>query len=104
MGLIHGAQPDALVLCHEPTRSHMRGLPGHPIPDLKECIRSNLDAARLTNPKVECIGVSINTKDLAKEDRDDYLARIEDELKLPTVDPVLTGVGRVVDNLPAPWR
>ncbi len=100
MGLIHGAQPDALVLCHEPTRSHMRGLPGHPVPDLKDCIKANLDAARLTNPKVACIGVSINTKDLAKEDRDDYLARIEDELKLPTVDPVLTGVGRVVDNLP----
>ena len=104
MGLIHGAQPDALVLCHEPTRSHMRGLPGYPIPDLKDCIRVNLDAARLTNPKVECIGVSINTKDLAKEDRDDYLARIEDELKLPTVDPVLTGVGRVVDNLPVLCR
>ena len=104
MGLIHGAQPDALVLCHEPTRSHMRGLPGYPIPDLKDCIKANLDAARLTNPKVECIGVSINTKDLAKEDRDHYLAGIENELKLPAVDPVLTGVGRLVDNLPALCR
>jgi len=27
LGLIHGAQPDALVMCHEPTRPHMRGLP-----------------------------------------------------------------------------
>ena len=33
-GLIHGAQADALVLCHEPTRTHMRGLPEYPIPDL----------------------------------------------------------------------
>ena len=33
-GLIHGSQPDALVLCHEPTRKHMRGLPGFPLPNL----------------------------------------------------------------------
>ena len=29
LALIHGAQPDALVVCHEPTRPHMRGLPGY---------------------------------------------------------------------------
>ena len=28
LALIHGGQPDALVVCHEPTREHMRGLPG----------------------------------------------------------------------------
>ena len=27
MALVHGGQPDALILCHEPTREHMRGLP-----------------------------------------------------------------------------
>src|SRR5258706_78481 len=38
LGLIHGAQPDVLVLCHEPTRKHMRGLPHYPLPDLQACI------------------------------------------------------------------
>ncbi|HDO51642.1 MAG TPA: DUF1611 domain-containing protein, partial [Rhizobiales bacterium] len=33
-GLLHGAQADALVLCHEPTRTHMRGLPHYPLPEL----------------------------------------------------------------------
>ena len=100
MGLIHGAQPDALVLCHEPTRKHMRGLPEYPIPNLKECLDANEQAARLTNPKVTCIGVSINTKDLSDAERDSYLKRVEDELGLPTVDPVTTGVSKLVDNLP----
>jgi uncharacterized NAD-dependent epimerase/dehydratase family protein len=34
-GLIHGSQPDALVLCHEPTRTHMRGLPHYGLPSLE---------------------------------------------------------------------
>ena len=100
MGLIHGAQPDALVLCHEPTRKHMRGLPEYPIPNLKECLDANEQAARLTNPKATCIGVSINTKDLSDAERDSYLKSVEDELGLPTVDPVTTGVSKLVDNLP----
>ena len=100
MGLIHGAQPDALVLCHEPTRKHMRGLPEYPIPNLKECLDSNEQAARLTNPKAACIGVSINTRDLSDAERESYFKRVEDELGLPAVDPVATGVGKLVDNLP----
>ena len=56
LGLIHGAQPDALVMCHEPTRAHMRGLPGYPLPDLALCIERNVEAAQLTNPAVRCVG------------------------------------------------
>ena len=38
LGLLHGAQPDALVVCHEPTRTHMRGVPHQPLPGLRECL------------------------------------------------------------------
>jgi len=61
LALIHGAQPDALVMCHEPTRTHMRGLPTYKLPDLKLCIERNVEAARLTNPAVSCVGVAVNT-------------------------------------------
>lgn len=98
-GLIHGSQPDAIVLCHEPTRKHMRGLPDFPIPDLRECIEANLTTARLTNPDVKCIGVAVNTKSLNDEDAAPVLKDIEAELGLPTVDPVRTGVARLVDAL-----
>ena len=99
LGLIHGAQPDALVLCHEPTRTHMRGLPHYPLPDLRDCIEANLAAARLTNKAVRCVGLSINTGGLEAGAARDYLRQTGDRLGLPCVDPVRTGVGALADNL-----
>jgi uncharacterized NAD-dependent epimerase/dehydratase family protein len=99
LGLIHGAQPDVLVLCHEPTRKHMRGLPHYPLPDLKACIDANLAAARLTNPAVTFIGASINTAGLGDNAARDYLQSVEDRLGMPAVDPFRTGVGAIVDRL-----
>jgi uncharacterized NAD-dependent epimerase/dehydratase family protein len=99
LALIHGAQPDALVMCHEPTRSHMRGLPHYPLPDLQLCIERNVEAAQLTHPAVRCVGVSVNTAGLDAAAARDYLRRTEDRLRLPVVDPVRTGVGATVDAL-----
>lgn len=97
LGLLHGAQPDALVMCHEPTRPHMRGLPGRPLPDLETCIEANLEAARLTNPDVRCVGISINTANLEAGEAEALLKATEDRLGLPTVDPFRTGVAPIVD-------
>jgi uncharacterized NAD-dependent epimerase/dehydratase family protein len=99
LGLIHGAQPDALVMCHEPMRPHMRGLPHYCLPDLKTCIDANVAAARLTNPRAGCIGLSINTSalDLAAAER--CLRDLEQSYGLPAVDPLRTGVGKLVDRL-----
>jgi uncharacterized NAD-dependent epimerase/dehydratase family protein len=99
LALIHGAQPDALVMCHEPTRIHMRGLPHYKLPDLKLCIDANVEAARLTNPAARCAGVSVNTGALDAAAARDYLRRTEDTIGLPCVDPVRTGVGAIVDRL-----
>lgn len=99
LGLIHGSQPDAIVLCHEPTRTHMRGLPHQKLPGLRECLEANLAAARLTNPAVRAVGVAIDTHLLEPPRREACLARVEDELGLPTVDPIATGVGRIADAL-----
>jgi uncharacterized NAD-dependent epimerase/dehydratase family protein len=99
LGLIHGAQPDALVVCHEPTRAHMRGLPTYKLPDLKLCIDRNVEAAQLTNAAARCVGVSVNTSAMDAGAARDYLRRTEDELGLPVVDPVRSGVGGIVDRL-----
>jgi len=99
LGLLHGAQPDVLVLCHEPTRRHLRGLPDYPVPDLRECLEANLAAARLTNPDVTCEGIAVNTAALDAEAARALLASIEEELRLPAVDPFRDGVAPIVDRL-----
>jgi uncharacterized NAD-dependent epimerase/dehydratase family protein len=99
MGLIHGAQPDALVLCHEPTRTHMRGLPHYPVPPLGAVMEACLAAARLTNPDVKFVGAAVNTHALAPAEATECLMKIEAETGLPACDPVRTGVGAIVDAL-----
>ena len=98
-GLLHGAQPDALVLCHEPGRTHMRGLPGRSLPDLKTCLERNLEAARLTSPHVIAVGVALNTSRLPPEEAQRTCGETEDLLGLPCQDPIAMGVGRIVDRL-----
>jgi len=98
-GLIHGAQPDFLVLCHEPTRIHMRGLPHYPVPDINACMEANLATARLTSPEVKFAGISVNTAALNDADAEAYLSELESTHGLPAVDPFRTGVDRLVDAL-----
>jgi len=99
LGLLHGAQPDALVLCHEPTRRHMRGLPEYPIPDLRACMEANLAAARLTNPAVTPVGIALNTSGLPAHEAMASCQRIGALFGLPCQDPVTMGVESLVDNL-----
>jgi uncharacterized NAD-dependent epimerase/dehydratase family protein len=98
-GLIHGGQPDALVLCHEPTRTHMRGLPHYPVPSLGETMDACLSVARLTNKQASFVGVAVNTHALDPEAATACLMKIEAETGLPACDPVRTGVGAIADAL-----
>lgn len=98
-GLLHGAQPDALVLCHEPTRAHMRGLPHYPLPGLEDCMEANLQVASLTNPDVKFVGVAVDTSRLGEDEAYAFLAQISTRLGLPAVDPVRTGVDAIVATL-----
>lgn len=100
MGLVHGAQPDALVLCHEPTRTHMRGLPHQALPDIGVCIEGHLAAARLTNPDVQCVGIAVNSSALGSDGaRADLMQQLSDRFEIPALDPVRDGVAPIVDRL-----
>ena len=97
LGLLHGAQPDALVLCHDPGRAHMRGLPGYPIPDLKATLEANLSAARLTSPDVRAVGVALNTSKMPTDAAARLCAETSDALGLPCTDPFSMGVDPILD-------
>lgn len=98
-GLLHGAQPEALVLCHDPARLEMRGIPGRRLPGLAECLEANLQVARLTSPEVYALGICLNTVSLAEDAAHALCRRVEDMLGLPTTDPYRFGVEPVIAPL-----
>jgi len=101
LALIHGGQPDALVLCHEPTRDHMRGLPGYQLPSMVAVRDLALSLAKVANPACQVVGISVNTQHLSEAEAKTYLATVEAELGLPAVDPFRHGAERLVDALAA---
>ena len=61
LGLLHGSQPDVIVVCHEPGRTRILGHPQFELPSVEETIDLNLRLGRRTNPEIRCGGVSLNT-------------------------------------------
>ncbi|NND16976.1 MAG: DUF1611 domain-containing protein, partial [Silicimonas sp.] len=83
MALIHGGRPDALILAHEPTRTHMRGLPDYGLPSLEALRDTALPLARIANPSCQVAGISINTKALSDDEAARACKDIEDRMGLP---------------------
>jgi len=99
LGLIHGTQPDAMVLCHYPGRPHLDEMPDFPVPDLTSCVQRYEEAARLTNPRARCVGVSLNTSGLDASAARTCADALASSLGLPCVDPIRDGVAVLVDAL-----
>jgi uncharacterized NAD-dependent epimerase/dehydratase family protein len=91
LALLHGSQPDTMVLCHDPRRTNINGLSGFPIPPLKDVMVLYLTLARLTNPDTRFVGVSLNTHGLSEPDAEAALKAAEAETGLPAADPVRGG-------------
>jgi uncharacterized NAD-dependent epimerase/dehydratase family protein len=99
LGLLHGAQPEALVICHEPGRAEMRGIAGRPLPELALCLLRNLEAARLTSPQVRAAGVCLNTSAMEEDAARRLCAVTAAQLDLPCTDPHRFGVEPILDHL-----
>ena len=98
LGLLHGSQPDAFVVCHEPTRTKMRGVE-HPIPSIEAVIDLTVRNGQLTNPDIRPVGIAINTAALTEEDARQCLDETAARHGLPACDPMRGGVGAIVDHL-----
>ena len=91
LGLLHGSQPDVLVLCHQAGRETINGYPHYKLPSLKDCMQRNLDLARLTNPDVRFAAVSLHTGKLNEAEAREALKAASDEAGLPAFDPIRDG-------------
>jgi uncharacterized NAD-dependent epimerase/dehydratase family protein len=100
LGLLHGAQPDAFVVCHEPTRTNMRGVKT-PLPTIREVIDLTVTCGKLTNPDIRCVGIAVNTEHLDDAAAAKVLAETSAAHGLPAVDPIRTGVGPIVEKIAA---
>lgn len=99
LGLLHGAQAEALVLCHQPGRTFPIDAPDIVLPDLLGCIEQNETAARLTRPDARVVGIALNTSELSEAQAAAEIESTARETGLPTCDPVRTGVSSIVDAL-----
>lgn len=102
LGLVHGSQPDAMVLCHDLARSTISDYPGYPIPSYDACFEAYLAAARLTNPAARFAGVSLNTSRFDETAARRAIDEVAAQVALPCTDPVRFGVAAIVDRILAP--
>ena len=100
LGLLHGAQPDAFVICHEPSRKTMRGV-SYPLPSIRQVLDLTLRCGSLTNPAIRPIGIAINTASMDQDSARDYLKQLENDYDLPATDPMRFGTGSIVDRIAA---
>ncbi len=98
LALLHGTQPDAFVVCHEPTRNTMRNVDA-PIAGIDAVIEQTIALGRLTNPAVRCVGIALNTSELDAERAKETIEEARRRFGVPVCDPVRHGVEAIVDEM-----
>jgi uncharacterized NAD-dependent epimerase/dehydratase family protein len=95
LSLMHGSNPDALILCHKGDLAAIRHYPQIPLPSLKHVVSLYESAAQWVRPhgkapaKIEAI--SVNTSAMPEAEATVYLRQVERETGLPATDPVRYG-------------
>ncbi len=96
LGLLHGSQPDAFVVCHDATRRAVSGWEHYALPSVEDCIDLHQRLARRTNAAARCVGLSVNTSAVPRELRASYLEELRLRHKVPAVDPLIDGCADIV--------
>lgn len=96
--ILHGAMPDALVLCHEADRQVVHGYESFSLPTVPE-ITSLYE--RLAHPVSPCsvVGGALNTSHLSEEDAYEAIDTYEQELGAKATDPVRFDASAILEGL-----
>ena len=97
-GILHGAQPDRLVLCHEAGREAIQGYESFPIMDPAAIAELYVDLAEPVAP-TKLLGGALNTHGLDGDAAGRAVEAYGDSLGVPAVDPVRDGAGAIVEQL-----
>ncbi len=97
LGLLHGAMPDAMILCHEARQTHIK-LYDVPIPPLPR-VREIYEQAMAWLRPAPVVGIALNTYALEEADALEEIRRAEAETGLPATDCVRFGAGKLIDAL-----
>jgi uncharacterized NAD-dependent epimerase/dehydratase family protein len=101
LGLLHGSQPDALVLCHDPTRMQINGFSDFPIRPLEETMTVYVSLALVTNPQAKFVGIALNTSTFCEDKARALAADLEIKHGLPCFDPIRFGIDAAVKRIVA---
>jgi len=95
LGLLHGVLPDALILCHAPTRRHMRNT-DIAMPSLDENVRLHEALLRPIHP-ARVVGIALNGYGMGERELHEVLSQARVRTGLTVADPVRTGVADLAD-------
>lgn len=100
LALLHGSQPDVIVVCHEHGRERVLGYPDLLLPSIEETIDLALRLGRRTNPSIRCAGVSLNTAALDPAHAQRVIAAESERLGCAVADPMRGGpaLDRLVED------
>lgn len=97
LGILHGCQPDALILCYATHRKDFTNT-DIPIPSLKEFISLYEHICSAVHP-CKVVGLAINSRGETDEFYQQEKERVSSELGLPATDVIREGAEPLIDAL-----
>lgn len=94
LSLLHGAAPDAMILCHQALRTRI-GETEFSIPELSLMVKTYENMAEFMRP-AKVIGISVDTRGMSEQEAKDILAKYQSQTNLPATDPIRFGVDPLV--------
>lgn len=101
LALLHGAEPDYLILCHQVGRERIKGYDQWVIPSLNELVRIYEYASswKKGSDYARVVGISLDTHLLSYADATAYINTVQKELGIITTDPWRFGVDGIIDEI-----
>jgi uncharacterized NAD-dependent epimerase/dehydratase family protein len=98
-GILHGAMPDALVLCHAAGREAVHGYEETPLPPISEYVDLYESLARPIHETAVVAG-SLNTRSVDDDEAArEAVAAFEREIDAPATDPIRFDAAEIVEVL-----